>query len=1139
MRNFFVNFRGGAASRAGYAYVGTSKQAASVNSTPPRIITFQFNNSQGYALEFGDQYMRIVYRGAYITESNKTITGITKANPGVFTSAAHGYSNGDWIYISGVGGMTNFNGLTWIVQNSTTNTFTVTDLFGNAVNTTTFSTYTSGGTAARIYTVVSPYAAIDLPYLKFTQSQDVMSLTCWNQDTLTEYPPYDLRRLANTNWTFTQTSFGSSISAPTNVTSVAQSSTTLSTFYSYVVTAIDGITGQESVASLATVVENNDIAINAGSNTISWNSVGGASSYNIYASIPSYDVTVPVGAQYGFLGTAFSNTFTDTNIIADFTKTPPLHQDPFARGAITSVNITAGGAGFTQATVDYSVTTSTGINFVGIPVVVNGAVTAFIVQNTGSGYLSTDTITITSGGVAATGTYTFSTNPTNGQTIILNGITWTFVTGTPSTNQTKIGANTAVTLSTLALNLNASGNSSLNVASYSASATVLTITYKAKGTAGNSYTLAAGTYGGSVSAATLTGGVNGVDLGATATLVVGPQTGTYPGTVAYFQQRRVYAATENNPNTYYMSQPGNYTNFDAAVPVVDSDAITGAPWAQQVNGIEFLVPMPSGLIVLTGKGAWLLNGFNGSAITPSSQSAQAQAYNGCNNTVPPVIINYDVLYVQSKGSIVRDLSYNFYANIYTGTDTTVLSNHLFNFHQVIQWAYAEEPYKLVWAVRNDGILLSLTYLKEQEIVAWSRHDTNGFFVSVCSVVEPPIDAVYVVTKRYITGHSQWMYYIERQDNRNWVNAEDCFCVDSGLSYAKTFPNATLIPSASDGTKNISSVNIINGGSGYTAPTIIAIDATGRGIGATFTPILSSGVIIGVTVNTQGSGYIAGETTLQINDSTGSGAVIQPVITNIISFIASSSVFNSGMVGSIIRVGNNNAAVTQGISTSGGGRATITSYVSGTQVMANITAPILDVITDDQIDTPVPAISGQWSVTAPVTVISGLNHLEGMTVSILADGSVVPDQIVSSGTITLPQASSSITIGLSYICQLQTPYLETVGQSTVQGKRKNIYNAIIRVEASRGIEVGSNQIDASTQEFTQNVPWTNMIPIKDQSNLITSGNQYPLLTKDEYINIPAGWSVAGQVAVQQIYPLPANINAIVINYVIGDTPDGAR
>ncbi len=1408
MRNFFANFRGGASSRAGFAYCGTSKQAGTDN--PPRLITFQFNINQGYILEFGDQYMRILYRGAYITESNVTITGITNENPGVFTSASHGYSNGDWIFISGIVGMTNFNGLTWIVQNVTTNTFTVTDLFGNDVDTTAFSAYLSGGTSARIYTVVSPYAAVDLPYLKFTQSADTMSLTCWNQVTLTEYPIYDLQRIANTNWVFTLTSFGSSIAAPKNVLVVAESSTTLSTYYSYVVTAIDANTGQESIASSPGGVKNNDIAVNAGSNNISWTAVVGASSYNIYASIPSYTVPVPVGVSYGFIGSSFSTNFVDTNIIADFTKSPPSHQNPFARGQITSVNITAGGAGFTQDTIAYSITTSTGTGFVGVPVVVSGSLAAFVVQNSGTGYLSTDTITITGGGVAASGTYTFTGNPANGRTIILDGVTWTFTTGTPSGTQTKIGANTAVTLSTLALNLNSSANSSISLASYTASATVLTITYKTTGTSGNSYTLAAGTYGGSVSGATLSGGVNGADLGATATLNVGPQTGTYPGDVAYFQQRRVYADTQNDPDTYFMSQPGNYKNFDSSVPVVDSDSITGSPWAQQINGIQFLVPMPSGLIVLTGKGAWLLNGFSGGAITPSSQQAQAQAYNGCNGTVPPIVINYDVLYVQSKGSIVRDLSYNFYANIYTGTDTTVLSNHLFNFYQIVEWAYAEEPYKLVWAVRNDGKMLCLTYLKEQEITAWTRHDTNGFFVSVASVTEPPVDSVYVVVKRLV--QEQYMYYIERMDNRNWQNAEDCFCVDSGLQYPMTFPDAVLTPSSATGSNNISSVNLIMGGAGYTSPVVTAIDSTGKGTGATFSVdlcengginawnisrarynnkflyigapsvpvgVLSSsqlnstgtklyingvngilyqftlgvaydvstatydsksfdytaeiastfnfqfnnsgtdlyildftiatiyqyslstpfdistasysghsfsaateittanaaagffigsnesklyvcdlstsktyeytvsspgnistasyaskffnasaqasscysiamkadgtkfytsdfvtgniyeyslsiafdittavydnksinsidliggqlssvcfsqdgqnlylsgdlnntiyqynisnftcvpGEIVGINVLTEGDNYTAGLTTLQVTDSSGSGAVAQPIITNIVSFEADGSVFTPNNVGDVIRVGNNNSTVISGVSTIGGGKAIITAYVSPTSVSANIIETLTSIITDDPNLTPVPAISGDWSVSTPVTTVSGLNHLDGLEVAILADGSVVNNQIVSNNSITLPAAASSVVIGLPYICQLQTSYLEPPGQPTVQGKRKNISSAVIRVEGSRGISVGSNQPDSSAQPNFSSPPWTGLVPIKEPSNSVTSGNSVPLLTKDEYVNIPGDWAVGGQVAVQQEFPLPANINAIISFSTIGDTSD---
>ena len=944
MRNFYANYRGGAASRAGLAYVGMCKQPGTA--APPRDIPFQFNINQGYALEFGDSYMRVKSNGAYILEAPKSFTAATNASPGVFTIPAHGFVNGDWIHIVGMGGMTRLNGITWIVTAATLNTFELTDLFGVLVNTTLFGVYTSGGTASRVYTTVAPYAAVDLPYLKFTQSADTMSLTCVNQATGAEYPPYELVRNGLTNWVFTATSFASSIAAPTGVGITVFSSANLSTFYSYVVTAVSTANGDESIASTPASAENNDISINAGSNKITYNTVTGAGSYNIYKAVPSYNVAVPAGVSFGFAGTSTGLSFVDTNITADFTQTPPLHTDPF----------------------------------------------------------------------------------------------------TP-------------------------------------------------------------------------GGPN-------------PASGTYPGVVAYFQQRRGYANTQNRPDTYFFSQPDSYKNFDSSKPSVDSDAVIGAPWAQQINGIQFMVPMPSGLIVLTGSGAWLLNGSSGGTLTPSSQIATAEAYNGCSATIPPIVINYDILYVQSKGSIVRDLSYNFFVNIYTGEDKTILANHLFDYHQLQQWAWAEEPFKVVWATRNDGVCLSLTYLKEQEVYAWARHDTDGAFIGVCSITEPPINAVYFITRRHVRG--VWVYYSERMDNRNWHSAEDCFCVDAGLSYPRTYPNATLTPAAAVGTNNISSANVIIGGSGYTAPVVTAIDPTGQGTGATFSATLSSGVITAITVLTQGQNYRAGGVTLQITDTTGSGAVAQAIVTNNVDFFASSSVFSAGNVGNVIRIGNSTFSdVNTGVALSGSGKAIITSYISGTHVVANIVEPITAVVPNNPDNMPVPAIPNEWSIAVPTSIVHGLDHLEGLEVAILADGSVVPNQTVVDGTIVLPHAYSAISIGLPYTCQLQTLYLDPEGP-TSQGKRKNVNSVVVRMESSRGLKVSTNQPDQSTQPDNALVPWTNMKEIKERNALITAGNAIPLFTGDHYINVPSDWNIKGQVAIEQSYPLPANISAVIVQFVPGDT-----
>lgn len=1032
MRNMFVRYQGGAYSRAGYAFVGMCKQGApnagtsgSIN-VPPRDINFQFSINQGYVLEFGNLYMRIKSAGAYVVEAAKSVSSITQANPGVITANSHGFSNGDWVYASNLGGMTEFNNLTWIVQNATTNTFTLTDLFGDIIDTTSFTAFTSGGTFARVYTVVSPYADVDLPYLKFTENANLMNLTCWNQATNTEYAPYTLQRIGNTNWVFTQVSFASVVSAPTNVSVNATSSTTANTWYSYTVTAIDN-NGNESIAAKAADVLNNNISINAGSNLVTWSSpASNISSYNVYAATPAFTLAPFVdpgfiGVPYGFIGSSIGLQFIDTNITADFTKTPPTHQNPFARGQILDVTETSRGSGYQQTTIGYTISTSTGTGFSGTPIVqgLPGNFVGFVIADTGQNYALTDTITITSSGTGA---------------------------------------------------------------------------------------------------------------GAAASLSIGPETGTYPGICQYYQQRLVYADTINQPDTYFMSQPGLYSNFDSSIPTVDSDAITGTPWGVQINGIQFMVPSIQGLLTFTGNGVWLINGGNSVAITPADQNAQAQAQIGCSALMPPLYVNLHILYVQAKGSIVRDIAFNFLYNVFQGTDITIFSNHLFLGYTLVQWAYAEEPYKIIWTVRNDGTMLSLTYIKEQEIQGWARHDTNGLFIGVCAVIEPPfnedvsfsieppVDVIYVITKRYITGHGVWVYYSERANNRIWQNVEDCFCIDAGLFYPLTYPNAILTPSAANGTSNITQTNLIFGGTGYVNPSAIAVDSTGAGSGATFTVTQAGGVITAVTPVSIGKGYTPGATQIVITDSAGKGAIVQPIITNNITFTASVSIFTSNNIGHVIRVC--------------GGKATIVSQ-TGTACVGNVTQLMTLTIPNDPNNLPVPAVSGTWSLGTPTGFVSGLVHLEGMTVTGLADGGVIPPQVVTNGVIQLQTQASAIVVGLPYTCQLQTMPLEMQAEATVQGRRKNVYAATIRVEASRGFSVGCNQPDASNQPNQTNVPWTNMKEVKERNALINAGSNIPLFTGDIRQLVTSTWDTPAQVAIQIAYPLPLNVVAIIPEIALGD------
>jgi len=191
--------------------------------------------------------------------------------------------------------------------------------------------------------------------------------------------------------------------------------------------------------------------------------------------------------------------------------------------------------------------------------------------------------------------------------------------------------------------------------------------------------------------------------------------------------------------------------------------------------------MPGGLVLFSTGGVQQLTGGssgvnNPLAVTPTSAVVVPQSYYGCSANVRPIPINYDLIYVHE--STVIDLSYNFFANIYTGSDISLLSSHLFDPHVIIDWAYQEIPFKVIWALRDDSVLLSLTYLKEQEVYGWARHDTfSGSIVAVASVREGTTDGVYFLVQR---GAS---FFVERLCGRDYTGGiQAAWCLDSAVYY---------------------------------------------------------------------------------------------------------------------------------------------------------------------------------------------------------------------------------------------------------------------------------------------------------------------------------------------------------------------
>ena len=164
--------------------------------------------------------------------------------------------------------------------------------------------------------------------------------------------------------------------------------------------------------------------------------------------------------------------------------------------------------------------------------------------------------------------------------------------------------------------------------------------------------------------------------------------------------------------------------------------------------------------------------------------------------------------------MVRNLGYTLESDSYSGGDLTILSSHLFEDKTVKEWGYQQIPHSVVWVARSDGAMLTLTYNKEQEVVAWTRHDTLGNYKSVCSVPESSDveDAVYCVVERTVNGNT--VQYVERVHTRYFDDVRDAFFVDSGLSLdnpvtitGATSANPVVITAASHGFENGDEVDI--------------------------------------------------------------------------------------------------------------------------------------------------------------------------------------------------------------------------------------------------------------------------------------------------------------------------------------------
>ena len=239
----------------------------------------------------------------------------------------------------------------------------------------------------------------------------------------------------------------------------------------------------------------------------------------------------------------------------------------------------------------------------------------------------------------------------------------------------------------------------------------------------------------------------------------------YPETVMFYQDRLCFSNTSTFRSRIEMSRTGDYSNFDREIELQDDDGMSLTVPARSVNAIHSMIPMRE-MIVFSSGGIWsVAPGGNGDALTPTSVKVGMEtAYRA--GFLTPVVIGNVIFYVQHFSSRVCSLAYSDTVYGYDGIDVSVMSTHLFDGHTIVDWAYQQEPWSILWSVRDDGVILAFTFLKEHQVQAWSRRVLAGDGTAESLTVIPgeTQDDVWIIAKRTVDGSE--VRYIEKMTVRD-------------------------------------------------------------------------------------------------------------------------------------------------------------------------------------------------------------------------------------------------------------------------------------------------------------------------------------------------------------------------------------
>lgn len=550
--------------------------------------------------------------------------------------------------------------------------------------------------------------------------------------------------------------------------------------------------------------------------------------------------------------------------------------------------------------------------------------------------------------------------------------------------------------------------------------------------------------------------------------------GAFPYKVCFWRDRLFWAGGQN----VYGSVAGDYSSHapDTMGEILADNALNLTIAIGNVDKIRWLRPGNALIAGTAGAEIAIRENITTAALGPENVKFDLQSAEG-SMELEPVLVEDAILFARVGGRRIMELRFDIQADAWVPRDMSVLYPEITR-SGIIDMEYQKEPDDIIWCVLGDGRLIGLTYDREQNIYGWHQHPIGGVDAKVEAVQVIPgpagdVDDVWLVVSRTIQGDVA--YELATEDGDAFITeGDDDLVTEADVNLTRRSVEY-LAQSLEDGDDIQGSVYLDS-----------ALE---------FNPVVAADLFLGDGYDTVGSTNV----TVSV---TGSNEIVteayEPILTEAGEYLVlTDPIFNPTDVGREI--------VYRYYDTENGlwrsARALITTYLTQDEVLVTI----ISAFPDNDV-----AVN-EWRMTA--TTLRGMYHLEGETVSALADGAEVTGLVVTDGTVTLTTPASRVVVGLPYTSTLATQRIEAGASiGTAQSKTKRIHKLGFRLYNSLGGKFGPSATNLDLIPYRTGNDFMDEVP--------------PTLTGDtDVLAFPGGYETDGRIWVVADQPLPLTVVAL--------------